>query len=229
MMFAANTDWGSDFACANVQRTGLLKSDLAHFRDLISRTTAALSMLSKLQQQTMRRMQCCAAAIDEQLDWFALYMRCIKVGRDPCGEPSAELKTLMQQDGVLPMSIKDDMFDGSPSAHTDTLAAATLDALRNTRNTRSIAVVVPFVLKQVASVLSMLESWRQMPPCTPTHDMDQQHALVLYFNKNIESHPGVIKAIEDWWYSDHSTRRCFDELKFLSAELSEQDDRMSKD
>ena len=113
MMFAANTDWGSDFACANVRRTGLLKSDLAHFRDLISRTAAAFSMLSKLQQQTMRRMQCCAATIDEQLDWFALYMRCIKVGRDPCGEPSAELKTLMQQDGVLPMSIKDDMFDGS--------------------------------------------------------------------------------------------------------------------
>ena len=72
---------------------------------------------------------------------------------------------------------------------SDPTAAQQLTQLRATKRTRGIAVVVPFVLKQAACVIRMVERWSVHPPCTEATEWS--HGLVMYFNKDLDQHPQV--------------------------------------
>merc|ERR1712195_172146 len=101
-------------------------------------------------------MQCCSEP-KVQPGWFGKYYACMMLEHKSCGAPSEQLTDLMKSNGVLPKAIREDLFEGSPVATSDPKAAQQLTQLRATKRTRGIAVVVPFVLKQAACVIRMVE------------------------------------------------------------------------
>eukprot|EP00823_Brevimastigomonas_motovehiculus_P006251 TRINITY_DN50_c0_g2_i1.p1 TRINITY_DN50_c0_g2~~TRINITY_DN50_c0_g2_i1.p1 ORF type:complete len:987 (-),score=233.87 TRINITY_DN50_c0_g2_i1:373-3333(-) len=99
----------------------------------------------------------------------------------------------------------------------------------NDANTRKLAIVLPFVSKQVQNIHRMWTRWVQFPPCSPASPSPfPKPTLFLYFANSFSRNIGkydsrtIQQTIMHFWKTEMSSvQTCFDDIRFLEANLSE--------
>jgi hypothetical protein len=115
-------------------------------------------------------------------------------------------------------------------------AAAGVDTTRREKQTFTsgrIAVVRPFIPSHVDRLVADMASW-ELPEFSPCHDVDHDAGaaawsatkpdLVLYFSYPLDQFPDVVATVRRAWV-DARWRRCFADVKLMSAGLDAEADR----
>ena len=86
----------------------------------------------------------------------------------------------------------------------------------------NVAVVIPFHRCQARSQLhKTFEFWHQNPPCMNGPAPNVHLSLVFYYSEDLDVEPSIKRKVRAlMWGLPKHTRRCFDDVHFLSARLS---------
>lgn len=108
---------------------------------------------------------------------------------------------LLQQD---PKQFPDELFHANYSLTEDEAdrmyLGCDIDQKRLHRNAKRLAIVRPFIYKNIGSLLQNIGYWEmdEIFPCTllPSIDSEMQIDLVFWFHRSLDCNPSIIKAIE---------------------------------
>ena len=88
----------------------------------------------------------------------------------------------------------------------------------------SLSVVVPFIFTQITCVMRQIELWEATPGCDAApypHPPD----LIFYFNRDLEQQHEAVNFLQEQLHSYPNARRCFGRVRFVSANLTDEEDR----